>query len=218
MTSLASTPRFASLALCFALVTSSLASCSSEGDPTGTEREPTVYRVTLSGDVGLLSGSGSVAVNRAGRVYLSPTLDPDALSGNGRNPVDVAIVTDVSPLVGNAGALWFGTNTSMCTVVHCTIGASRVDVAHVTRTGNQISISVDGNAFALPAARLNTFNVYNLQTSLLTQIQNVYVGQIELTLGGNQINGTLLLNGSSGFGHPTPTTYYRATITGQAEG
>jgi hypothetical protein len=196
-----------------------LTACPLDQDgPTDPEREANVYRVTLTGDVGFLSGSGYVPFTQTGHVYLVPTLDPDALSGNGKNPVDVAIVTDASPIAGNAGGLYFGTNTSTCRVVHCTrIGDSLVDVAFVTRNGNTIDIQIDGNVFALPNARLDIFNIYNLQTSILTQVQNVYLGKAELTLEGSRIRGTVLLNGNSGFGHPTPTTYYRATITGEAE-
>lgn len=51
-------------------------------------------------------------------LVITPTIDtaPQATTNNGVNPVDVGIFTRASPLVGNAGALWFGTNTSLSAI------------------------------------------------------------------------------------------------------
>jgi hypothetical protein len=80
----------------------------------------------------------------------------------------------------------------------------------------QALIRVDGNIFGLPAARLNTFNMYNLTSGVIAQIHNVLGGQIliQFSPDGQSVSGNIALLGSSGFGGPTPTSQYVATFSG----
>jgi hypothetical protein len=149
------------------------------------------------------------------------TINPAPEIDNGVNPIDVAIITDgniASPLVGVAGALWFGTNTSLCVLVSCTIGASGIDIAfvQVDAAARQVLITVDGNVFGLPAARLNTFNIYNVTSGVTAQIHNVLAGEVFIQFSNDDqsVSGTIALLGSSGFGGPTPTSQYVANFSG----
>jgi hypothetical protein len=148
-----------------------------------------------------------------------PTVDPRAIGvRNGPNPVDVAIITADSPLQGVAGALWFGTNTSFCSLIGCTTGASAIDTAVVmadARRGTVI-ITVDGDVFGQPTARLNVFNIFNIRTGLTAQIYHVLAGgiTIQFTNGGQSVSGTIDLGGNSGFSGPAVTTEYSATFRG----
>jgi hypothetical protein len=149
------------------------------------------------------------------------TINPAPEIDNGVNPIDVAIITDgnvANPLVGVAGALWFGTNTSFCVLVNCTIGASGIDIAfvQVDTVSGQVLITVDGNVFGLPAARLNTFNIYNVTSGVTAQIHNVLGGEvfIQFSSDGQSVSGRIALLGSSGFGGPTPTSQYVADFSG----
>lgn len=149
------------------------------------------------------------------------TINPTPEIDNGVNPIDVAIITDnnvASPLVGATGALWFGTNTSFCVLVNCTIGASAIDTAYVQfdPTRGQVLITVDGNIFGLPAARLNTFNIYNVTSGIAAQVHNVLAGQvfIQFSNAGQTVAGTINLYGSSGFAGPNLTSQYVANFSG----
>lgn len=137
---------------------------------------------------------------------------------NGVNPFDVSIVTNQPPTLGVKGALWFGTNTSLCVVVRCTIGASGIDIAFVNYDPNRrlLTIQVDGNVFGLPAARLDTFNIYNITTGLTAQVHNILAGTIVVQFSPDfrVIEGRMQLLGSSGFQGPTPTSSYVAGFRG----
>ena len=171
------------------------------------------YNIIINGEgyVGGFVGSFQIPA----RLVVVATI-PDNTQNNGVNPVDVGIFTNPGPIVGQAGALYFGTNTSLSSIVGSTLGASAIDVAivGVNQASRTVSIEVDGNAFGLPTARLNTFNIYNLTTGITAQIHNVLAGRIEMSFNGNEVQGTIQIGGSSGFTGPGITSNYIAGFTG----
>ncbi|MEM9610152.1 MAG: hypothetical protein AAGA99_22215 [Actinomycetota bacterium] len=191
----------------------------------GTLSVPSQYAIRISGEgafVNLVGGFDRTGIPFVvdGDLVLVPTLDRSGISGNGVNVVDLGIRTDVSPIVGSAGALWFGTNTSVSAAIGTSpsVGASNVDVSIVefddaTRT---ITAQLDGDAFGLPTARINYLNVFNLRISVLAQIYNAFAGTVTVTLSpdGSTVNGTIEIGGNSGFAGPGVTTAYFATFTG----
>lgn len=185
----------------------------------------------ISGDVGsIVTSTYRIVINGQGLPSAVPfsleadliftvTLDLTAATNNGINPVDVAIFTTASPIIGTAGALYFGTNTSLSALRGSNLGASNIDIAfvEVTPDNTGIVITVDGNVFGLPNARLNTFNIYNITTDIITaQIHNILAGtiQIQLSPDGQSVGGTIALGGSSGFAGPGITSEYQATFSG----
>jgi hypothetical protein len=181
---------------------------------------PAVYSITLDGAAG--AGGGLTAFRQNAALVLVPTIDPTAATRNGVNAVDVGIKTAGSPIVGVAGALWFGTNLGISAVIGSSpaVGASAVDVAFVTAVGGHVEVVLDGNVFGLPFARVNYLNIYNVQTSLVAQIHNVLAGRVILDIsdGGNSIRGTIELGGSSGFNGPTVSSVYAANFAGVRAG
>lgn len=177
-----------------------------------------LYRVQINGEV-VQQGGVTSRFSVPAFVMIVPTIDPAAFGvSNGPNPIDVGIFTDPSPIVGVAGALYFGTNTSLCGVIGCNTRFSALDTTFVTVNPAQgsVNIVVDGNLFGLTAARLNIFNIFNARTSLLAQIYHVLTGQVVLQFGNGAqtVAGSLALGGSSGFSGPYVTTVYQATLTG----
>ena len=188
------------------------------GAPAGAIPQQALYRIQITGQV-LQSGGITSQFSVGAFLMLVPTIDPLAIGvRNGPNPVDVGIFTDVSPIIGNAGALYFGTNTAFCAVIRCTTAASAIDTTFVAVNPAQgrVDITVDGNVFGLPAARLNIFNIFNARTSLVAQIYNILAGQIALQFGpgAQTVTGAIALGGSSGFTGPVVSTIYEATLTG----
>ena len=179
-----------------------------------------VYEVAISGTTGF-SGAGvpSAQFVHQGTLVLTPTINP-APALNDVNPVDVGIfTTSASPLVGQAGALWFGTNTALAQQVGVRAGGVGVDIAFVDfeAATNQLFIAVDGNAFGLPAARLNAFNIFNVTTGLAAQIHNVLAGMIQMQFSADfsTVSGTISLGGNSGFAGPAVTSEYQAQFMGR---
>jgi hypothetical protein len=160
----------------------------------------------------------STAFIQEADIVIVPTIDPTDALNNGVNPIDIGIFTTTSPIIGNAGALYFGTNTSLSSLVGSNQGASALDITFVTVNNSvgQIGIQIDGNAFGLPSARLGTFNIFNLTDGVTAQIHNVLAGTVSLQLsnGGQSIQGTIQLGGSSGFSGGNVTSLYSATFTG----
>ena len=182
---------------------------------------PAIYAITLHGVVG--AGSGRTPFTQSALLVLVPTVDPTAATGNGVNPVVVGIKTASSPILGVAGALWFGTNLAVSAVIGSSpaVGASAIDVAFVAAAGNRVGVTLDGNVFGLPLARVNYLNIFNVQTSILAQIHNVLSGRLlvlDVTQGGAAVQGSIGLGGSSGFDGPTVTSLYAAHFTGVRAG
>jgi hypothetical protein len=176
------------------------------------------YIIQIEGQANQAGGTVSTfAVNAA--LVVVPTIDPQAIGvRNGPNPVDVAIITNASPLQGEAGALWFGTNTAFCSLVGCTTGASAIDttIVVVDSARDTVTITVDGDIFGQPTARLNIFNIFNIRTGVTAQIYNVLAGEITIQFAdrGRSVSGTIDLGGNSGFSGPAVTTEYSATFSG----
>jgi hypothetical protein len=177
---------------------------------------PAIFSITLDGAAG--AGGGLTPFRQDAVLVLVPTIDPTAATRNGVNPVDVGIKTAGSPIVGVAGALWFGTNLAVSAVIGSSpaVAASAVDVAFVSIAGGHVEVQLDGNVFGLPFARVNYLNIYNVQTSLLAQIHNVLGGRLvfDVTEGGNAIRGAIELGGSSGFNGPAVSSVYAASFAG----
>lgn len=179
------------------------------------------YRIVISGQVTFSGLPASPPFNRSATLVVTPTidpLDPSLSTNNGVNPVDIGIFTDDSPIIGFAGALYFGTNTSLSSLVGSSIGASAIDVAfvEVDQSAGRVIAAIDGDVFGLPNARLNTFNIFNARDSITTQIQSVLAGTVilEFSDNGNTIAGSITIGGSSGFGGVGITTEYTATFSG----
>ena len=151
---------------------------------------------------------------------IAPTLDPSAASGNGVNPVDVGIKTATSPIVGSAGALLFGTNVGLAAQLGSSaiVVPSAVDVASVSLSGGHIEAQIDGDAYGQPTARVNYLNIYNVTSSVAAQVHNVLAGTLTLDVDGSRIDGQIDLQGSSGFGGPQVSSYYRASVSGTRSG
>jgi len=176
------------------------------------------YSIQITGQANQAGGPVSTFALNATLVIV-PTIDPQAIGvRNGPNPVDVALITTASPLQGVAGALWFGTNTSFCSLIGCTTGASAIDTTVVVAdaTRGTLMITVDGDVFGQPTARLNVFNIFNIRTGLTAQIYHTLAGGITIQFanGGQSVSGTIDLGGNSGFSGPAITTEYSATFRG----
>ena len=178
-----------------------------------------VYRVEITG-IALQAGGVSSTFSLPGHVVVAPPFDPRAIGVfNGPNPIDLGIFTDASPILGVAGALYFGSNTGFCRLIGCSTFASAIDTTFVAIDQRQgtVNVVVDGNVFGLNTARLSIFNIFNIRTSIVAQIYNVLAGGVALqfTNGGQGISGNIVLGGSSGFGGAAVTTEYRATVNGR---
>lgn len=172
------------------------------------------YQISIEGEGyvgGLVSRFQIQAI-----LVTTPTIE-DGTQRNGINPIEIGIFTDPNPIVGHAGALYFGTNTSLSSLVGSRLRASAMDVAFVSidQRANSVHVRLDGDIFGLPTARLNTFNIYNLTTGLFAQIQNVLAGEINIIFNGDDVNGDISLGGSSGFTGPSITSQYLATFAGR---
>lgn len=171
------------------------------------------YNIIISGQASF-SGVPGLAFQQVGAMVVTPTVAAPVFN-NGTNPVDIGIFTNVSPIIGAAGAIYFGTNTSLSSLVGSNLAASAIDIAFVqVSQAGRIEIAVDGNAFGLPSSRLGTFNIYNLTSGVTAQIHNVLAGNIVINFNGNQVTGTINLGGSSGFAGPNITSEYRANFSG----
>lgn len=198
--------------LCCAL----LVGCDSNDEPSVPRNA--LYNIVLSGQASF-SGVPGQSFQVPGVLVLRPTNSEPQLD-NGVNPVEVGIFTNASPIVGAAGALYFGTNTALSREVGFRQGEIGIDIAFVEVRGQRVRVTVDGNAFGLPAARLGTFNIYNLTSGVTAQIHNVLAGTIDVQFndGAQTVNGTIQIGGSSGFGGPTVTSEYTASFTGTRAG
>jgi hypothetical protein len=188
------------------------------GGGTSSIPQRAAYRVQIDGAI-LQSGGVTSTFSIGAALFVLPSIDPAAVGvRNGPNPVDIAIFTDSSPILGTAGALYFGTNTSFCQFIGCRLGLTAVDTSFVTVDPGQglVNVVVDGNVFGLPTARLNTFNIFNARTSIVAQIYNIIAGQMALQFGagGQTIRGAIALGGTSGFSTGFVTTVYQAQLSG----
>jgi hypothetical protein len=186
---------------------------------------PAIYAIRITGEgasvdfAGRLTPYGEPFVIDAALIVSGP-LDTQALTRNGVNAVDIGIKTTTSPIVGRAGALWFGTNTSMSALIGTSpaIGPSNIDVAVVTYDSatRTVTAQLDGNVFGSPFARVNYLNIYNLRSSIVAQIHNAFAGGMTLTFApdGRSVTGQINLGGSSGFGGPNVSSAYVATFAG----
>lgn len=159
------------------------------------------------------------AVSTVADLVVRPTVaqGPTA-STNGANPVDVGIFTRSSPVEGNAGALWFGTNTSLASFKGSNLGVANIDVAFVDAKQNDgtVAITLDANAFGLPNARIATLNVYNVTSGSPAQIHDILTGSVNIRFlnGGQNVTGDITLAGFPGFNGPAIPSNYQATFTG----
>lgn len=179
----------------------------------------TVYSINITGQ-GFYGSIPDQTFQVQGALVIVPTQDPGSeyTVQNGINIVDIGIFTNANPLLGVAGALYFGSNTALCQFLGCNTSASAIDVSYVNfdSVNQKLEVVLDGNAFGLPASRFAVFNIYNLRTSLVTQIQHILAGAVTIDFKneGKTVSGTIELGGSSGFGGPNITTQYLAYFEG----
>ncbi len=184
--------------------------CKKENESSSNIPVNSTYNIVVTGQ-----GNFGPPFQQSASLFIVPTI-ADGTQQNGVNPVDVAIFTNQSPIVGAAGALYFATNTSLTSLIGSNLGASAIDVAfvQVNQANRSVSIQIDGNVFGIPAARLNTLNIYNLTTGLFAQIHNILAGTVNFNLNGDQVQGTIELGGSSGFQGPSISSLYVANFRG----
>jgi hypothetical protein len=209
-------------------VTVSIAACGGGGDggstATGsgggqTQAEGLIpvnseYEIKITG-----STAPGGAVSAIADLVVRPTVATSSTpSTNGVNPVEIGIFTKSSPVEGNAGALWLGTNTSLASFKGSNLGVANIDVAFVDAKQNEgtIAISVDGNALGMPNARFDTLNVYNVATGSPVQIHSILTGAVNIRFlnGGQNITGEITLAGFPGFNGSAIPSNYQATFTG----
>lgn len=166
-----------------------------------------------------ISGQTFEPFSRTGCLIVSPQIVPAAGNinfNNGPNARDIGLFSG-SPIVGQAGAIWFGTNTSMCELANigCNIGASGLDIAFVTadETTGTLNISLDGQIFNVPNgnAITGTLNIFNWQSGVTAQIINIVQGTMSLRFSADaqSVTGEVRFTG-----YNIGTVPYHATISG----
>jgi hypothetical protein len=186
----------------------------SQAPPAGLIPVNSQYQINI---VGTTAPGGAVATV-ADLVVMPTVAQGAAASTNGANSVDVGIFTRSSPVDGNAGALWFGTNTSLASFKGSNLGAAAIDVAFVDAKQNDgtVAITVDGNAFGLPNARIATLNVYDVASGSPVQRHDILTGTVNIRFlnGGQSVTGDITLAGFPGFNGPAIPSNYQATFNG----
>lgn len=171
----------------------------------------TLYSINMTGS----TLGGQYPFRRTGCLAVRNTLTaPGNINlANGRNAYDVAMFSG-QPILGQTGALWYMTNTSMCglySYIGCINGAAALDVAYVTYDARKrlLQIDIDGrfyNNSAAGSSILGTLNIFN--TSRGSTIYQVISGRIQIQFNADfsQLSGVMRVYGSSfGWG---PVEYY----------
>lgn len=133
------------------------------------------------------------------------------------NPLDFGLFTEVSPIVGQAGALWFATNTAFCELVNCSVSGI-ADLATVQ--AQRVEQGIEAVALANTGTTgYGTLNIYNLTSGVAAQVHHVMGGGVHFILDEEQeaIFGEIALDGSSGFGGPGVTSRYTAQFSGRCQ-
>lgn len=113
-----------------------------------------------------------------------------------------------------ADSLYFSTNTSLSeAVIPTTTQGSRIDLAFV---GWEPATRIISVALDETVARLGALNIFNATTDFTAQSHNVLAGTVETQFLNNDANvqGVILLGGSSGFSGPDVSSEYQAEFSG----
>ena len=154
-------------------------------------------------------------VNRVGCLLVYPRIVPfgsDVNFNNGPNGRDIGIFSG-DPISGEPGAIWWGTNTSMCGFanVNCNLLFSGLDIAWVAvnEPAGTVQVRVDGQLFGLPSARTGTLNIFTTDSSIFTPVNHILDGFVDLQFAdeGRSVSGNFLFFGDQGF-------QYSATLSG----
>ncbi len=174
---------------------------------------PSVYRIEIEGTVH--NDHGSLPVEVVGWLLVTYPYDETAAGLNDVNIVDIGIRTDLSPLIGYAGAIWFGTNTSIARDLGITTTVQGADVDVVTERRDDDVVYADVIHGLTPNADFNVYDVRDDQSA--AQISYLLEGTVSVRFAadGSSITGRIDLGGTSGMGDPRVTTQYHADISGQ---
>jgi hypothetical protein len=172
---------------------------------------PAVYRVMVRGEVS--GGSRAVPFEAGAWVLVTAPYDAIGGSGNDTNIVDIGVKTDPDPSLGVSGALWFGTNTSIMADLGLPAIVSRADVDIVTERVDGDVVYAD---LIQQLAPINTLNIYNVDSGVGAQVNNILVGTVSVRFApdGSAITGRVDLGGTSGMGGPTVSSEYHAALSG----
>jgi hypothetical protein len=156
----------------------------------------------------------------AGSLLVEPPvgvdLNPTGQTTNGVNARDVGFFVG-SPTAGQAGALWFVTDSFLFGQVHINLPTAEVlDVAFVTANeqAGTLNIRLDGDLNGLPYARALPQNSYGLTSGLLGDLAQILTGgaTLQFSPDGRTVSGRV---GVLGGGIIEPgASAYSATFTG----
>lgn len=164
------------------------------------------YKIQMSGS----TFNGQYPFSRSACLILSPTIK--AAGGvnfnNGQNNADIGLFSG-NPTLGQAGAIWYTSNTAMCSYGNtgCRTGASALDLVTTTWDAkNRIfTIRPDGRFFGNAAAGnslVGMLNIFNARSSVTAQIYRVISGEmvIQFSADFKTVAGVIKFNGTSFFG------------------
>lgn len=178
----------------------------------GVEARPALgYNVIINGTV----NTNNIPFQSFGSLAISPTITTVG-TGNGINPVDVALVSGNPPGGPVAGGIWYFTNSAMYTFVGGSgdIVNSTLDYAYVSVNGGCYTIQPDAN-FLMGLSRTNP-SVFTVSSSLVAQLYYVIQGTMTVCSNDNwrTVFGSINYLGTSFYSSPFPSMPYQATFTG----
>lgn len=167
---------------------------------------PTVYRVQLSGQVGRNGLTRDVRVG--GWLLVTAPYDAAPVGANDTNVVDVGLRTDTSPLDGLAGALWFGTHTSVM---------GDMDLGGVTPNAGPVDVvteTVDGSLLVAQVitalAPANTLNLFEVDEGGVLAAVLAGTVQLRFSPDGSRLTGRIDLS------DPVTGAEYHADLEGSS--
>lgn len=164
------------------------------------------YKIQMSGS----TFNGQYPFSRSACLILSPTIK--AAGGvnynNGINNADIGLFSG-SPIIGQAGAIWYTSNTAMCSYGNtgCSTGASALDLVTTTWDSKNriLTIKPDGRFFGNAAAGnslVGMLNIFNAKSSVTAQIYRIISGEMAIQFSADfkKVAGVIKFNGTSFFG------------------
>lgn len=180
------------------------------------------YKIQMRGN----TFNGYYPFVRSACFILSPTIR--AAGGvnfnNGVNHADIGLFSG-SPLVGQAGAIWFTSNTAMCRYGNtgCSTAASALDLVTTAWDPQKriLTIRPDGRFFGNAAAGnalVGMLNIFNAKTSVAAQIYRIIGGSMSIQFSADfrSVAGVINITGTSFYGGSTGTPYtvqFSGTLT-----
>lgn len=163
------------------------------------------YSIKMTGS----SSNGMYPFSRTACFAFSPTVKAAGNTNlnNGTNHADVALFTG-NPGVGQAGAMWFVSNTALCKLnVKCSNSTSAVDLVQTSwdAKNRRLRITLDGrfyNNAAAGSSILGMLNNFNLTNGAWASPYRIIAGEMLLQFSSDyrQIAGEIRFNGTSTWG------------------